>query len=176
MEAGGYASASFTTGRKFMTQSSKSFEALNPTRFKSSEYARNTFHASAHTGASKDDILNPPFWAHIASQVSRFDHIEVVEERGVWWADLLITSKIEKPGKPPTITVDILHFKKLEAYRNLDAEPATSPDENYEVKFRGPKKWSVIHKDTREILVEGLETAEEGQKWVTKFGAQEKAA
>ena len=154
----------------------KTFESLNPTRFKPGEYARNIFHASAQTGTSKEDILNPAYFAHVAVQVSRFDHIEVVEERGAWWAELLVTSKIEKPGKPPTITVDAIHFKNLKAHVNADAEPAESPDDSYEVKFRGPKKWSVIHKDTREILVEGLETVEEAKAWVSKYAIEKKAA
>jgi hypothetical protein len=154
----------------------KTFESLNATRFKTSEYARNTFHASAPTGTTKEDILNPAYFAHVAVQVSRFDHIEVVEERGAWWAQLLVTSKIEKPGKPPTITVDILHFKSLKAHVDADGQPAESPDDSYEVKFRGPKKWSVIHKDTREILVENLETSEEGKAWVSKFATEKKAA
>jgi hypothetical protein len=161
-----------------MTQPAKSrtFQSLNATRFKEGDYARQIFHASAQTGTTKEDLLNPAYFAHVASQVSRFDHIEVVEETGAWWAQLLVTSKSEKPGRPATITVDILHFKGLKAHLNADAELAESPDDAYEVKFRGPKKWTVIHKDTREIQVEGLDTAEEAKGWVERFGSEKKAA
>ena len=158
-----------------MTQPVKKPDPVLPTRFQLSEHARNTFHVRAESGSIKD-VLNSAYWANVASHVSKFDHIEVVEEKGAWWAELLVTSKMEKPNQSVMINVDLLHFKDLKIHKNPDAEQVANPDGDHEIKFRGPKKWSVIHKDTREILVEGLDTSDEAKAWVVKYGSEKKAA
>lgn len=93
-------------------------------------------------GTSFEDLLNPSYWANIASRLSAWDQITVRAEEGTFYAELIVTEVtqlsarvVAKPGSPFTVMV---------AEPGVDA----SVPAGHGVKWLGEhKKWGALRGD-----------------------------
>lgn len=136
-------------------------KALNRTQLKQASYARNEFHVTTGAGSTIDELLNPLVWAHVANQMKKFDLVEVVCEDGSYYAELLVTK-----AKGPEIALAILRHVNL-------AETDTSSADlgDYEVKFRGKAKWSIVRKNDKVVIKDGFDSKDAAAAELEKVAA-----
>lgn len=126
-------------------------------RMKLAEYERQDWVANIPFGVTVEDISNPGFWAHIATQMKPYDHIEARSEDGTWIAYLVVTGCDRAWAK---VAVD--RVLKL-----TTADVALTQAPQHEVTWKGPQyKFSVIRLSDSEMIKNGFLTKEEAQVWM----------
>lgn len=134
---------------------------LAPSGARPADGVRNVWAATAAFGVTKEDIENPIYWSHVCARFRPKDRIEVHSEDGSFYAEYMVTSCDRTWAK-----VVCLMFLELNKAAKLTDAQVQGIHENYEIKFRGPKKWSVIRKSDRATLHEGLHTEDDAKKWL----------
>jgi hypothetical protein len=134
----------------------------DPKRIQLSEHATRRFTVTVEQGTTLEDVLDPAFFAHFASQLGVYDEITVRTDDGVWFAKLLVCSC----GRTWAKTVPFLSLQLTSA--DVDMTKAEEYD-GFEVKHRGPAcKWSVIRKADNKVLVETLGSKAEANTWLAQ--------
>lgn len=136
---------------------------LRPHLLSEAQFGRKEYRVTLEQGTQYEDMFDPSFWAHVALKLKVDDLIQVKPADGSWWAELLVRSK----GR---VSVTVAELRKVDF---ADAKQSSGDEGQYEIKWRGPNaKWSAVHKVTKAIAVEGLETKEEVSAWLKKPQAQ----
>lgn len=125
-------------------------------RFKQAEIIRTIYTATPEIGTSPEEMLVPSYWAHVARSLIPGDRIETHAADGDWFAEFYVQSASATEAR--VFPLRIVHF-------NASAAPAITSDE-FEVKFRGRAKWSVLRKSDRIVMVDGLDTEGAALEWL----------
>jgi len=141
---------------------------LNPTKMKPAEYHRTTYQAIVPPDVVKDDLMKPEFWSHVAATLKTGDRIDILCQDGSYFAEPLVCNADRTWAK-----VYMLSYHDLTKVTLDISEDILN---NYEVRFRGPKAWSVIRKDDNSVLQEGLHSEEDGHLWLKLHLKQRVAA
>lgn len=139
-----------------ITATKKVVPALNITRVQNSEFARTVHVATVPDGTTPDDCLNPAFWAHVAAQMRPYDKIEVREEEGKWYGELLVMRAGTGFAK-----VQKLFFVELAPVEEKPLEI-----DGYEIKFNPHKKFRVIRMADKVVVSEGHPTRAVAMQWL----------
>lgn len=132
--------------------------ALNSSRFKQAEYERNIWVVTPEAETPLEALLNPAFWAHVASSFKPWDHIEVRAEDGSYWAELLVQDASRNWAK-----VAVLRQVQL----NGEA-PRAEESDGHIVEWSGPHtKWRVVRKADKAILKDSMSKAD-ANKWLAE--------
>lgn len=138
---------------------------LSANSFKLAEYARSSFVATIPANITQEDILEPSFWAHVASsmqtQLRPTDRIECVWEDFSQYAEILVI----RPTKV-SATVAMLWSVDLRA-GNADIDMGAELA-NYLIRFAGPTVgYRVIYKPDNSVLKDqGLATESMAKQWL----------
>ena len=128
-----------------------------PTKLQQLDHSVVVYHHTPEFETSRDDLAKPDYWTHVAAQLRPGHRIEVMAPDGAYWAMLLVRSASRLEA-----VVQELQFVKLGK-----AEAAATPDQAYEVKWRGPSaKFSVIRISDGEIIREQIESKEAATQWL----------
>ena len=135
---------------------------LNGNRMSVAEYARTTWAVTAQPDTTREDLLKPDYWAHVASKFNSLDRLEVRSDDGAFFAEYLI------------LTCERTYAKVKElSWFDLKGEEVALPDESleeFEYKFRGPhSKHSVVRKSDSKVMVEKLQSKDEALRWITNY-------
>lgn len=135
---------------------------IRPALIKHMELSCPMYDVQAEAGTKYEEVLNPSYWAHFALKARVHDILNVRTDDLAWRAILTVTSVGEKWVKV---------FPML--YCDMRKETMSAPlmDSLYEVKLRGPKRWSIIRKEDREIMKEDIGTEKEAWQEVKKIDA-----
>lgn len=134
----------------------KRVTALTPGRFKPAESAFRTYFVLVEGATTRETVLHPSFWAHVASKLRVLDRIEVMDDHSTWIMSLLVRSV----GRQEVLVTE-LWSKEL-----VPASAAVIPSE-FEVRHRGNNyKWSVIRLADKAVLKEFCQTREEAETWL----------
>lgn len=118
------------------------------------EFARTVWTVKPEPGVTLEQLLQPESWAHVSKFLKPGSRVEVYPADGEWYAELYVRSSGDTEAK----------LVVLQHYVFSAAKPA---DGDVEVKHRGEtKKWSVVRKSDKAVLVEGLETRGLAEDWV----------
>lgn len=120
-------------------------------RIKRAEGAFTFYSIRPYPGTSREDLLAPDYWKHVAHSFQPDDEIRVVPEDQAWRAHLYVTH-----AQHGEMFVQILSFFDL-----APMDPEKMQTEDYEVKFRGIKKWSVVRKKDNHIIKEDIPRRED---------------
>lgn len=123
---------------------------VSAARFSLFEQVNQSWRVTAEVGTTLEEIQKPDYWSFIAASLRPWDMIGVAAEDGTWYADVMVVrcSRV-------AAVVDV------KFHRDYSETPAKDI-EGYKIQHRGPhKKWSVVKTDTKQVLVEGLETEAE---------------
>ena len=133
---------------------------LNPQRMGLAEQLRQDWVVNAEEGTVIEDVLEPGYWSHMASQMQPYDHVEVRLETGEWILELIVTSV----GRNWAMT----HVKaKHDMAPSAESMP---PASKYKVKWRGVQhKHCVVRVSDNEILQAGCSTAKEASEWMANY-------
>ena len=119
------------------------------------EFARTVWVVKPEPGVTLEQLLQPESWAHVAKSLKPGDLIDVLSADNEWYAELFVRSADSNEVKVAVLK----HYTFGDAKAVVDGE--------VEVKHRGEaKKWSVLRKSDRAVLVEGLETRGAAEDWV----------
>jgi hypothetical protein len=127
---------------------------LTPRRFKSSDSIRNQWHAEPEFGTPADALLDPAYWAHVSSQMRRGDIVCALSEDNSYFCELLVIDAGKLFAK-----VIQLRCVKITSAQMLNVDV---PD-GYEIKFRGPRKWSVLR--NKDVLKDDMEKTQ-AEAWL----------
>jgi hypothetical protein len=137
---------------------------LAPRNFASSEVVRNQWHALPEYETPPEALLNPAYWAHVSAKMRRGDIVYALSQENSWFMELLVLDV----GKL---------FAKVCQLRLVNIEPAqmlnVAVPEGFSIKFRGPKKWSVLR--GLDVLKEDMSKAE-AETWMSDHIKGAKAA
>lgn len=125
---------------------------ISPTKFANAEYKHSTYAVYPEEGSKFEDLLNPDCWVHVAGNLKVMDRIEVYPADLSYYAELIVLA----PGRT---------FAKVGLLFKTDLA-TVAPEEDtgeYELKLRGPKKWSAVHKGNKTVLFEGFDRREDAQ-------------
>lgn len=131
-------------------------------RFRGMEFMRNSHLCTVFADTTPQDLCEPPYWAHVSTQVKSRDRIEAWADDGTWMAEYVVLEAGRNWAKLHLLAVH--HFTTADQAMTLADQ--TSP---YEITHKGPHgKWSVIRKSDRELMSDGHETAGGAASWVTE--------
>ncbi|MDP3553064.1 hypothetical protein [Methylocystis sp.] len=140
--------------------------ALLQRRFALAEYTRAVYFATVEQHITLENVLQPGFWQHVASQLKPYDEIIVANDDCSWRAQLLVA--------------DVWHqgCRVVELSRvDMTAEDEGGNDvaDDLRVKWRGPvHRWCVVRTDGV-IMRGGLENKNTALENLAAI-AQERAA
>lgn len=127
---------------------------LAPRDFKPANSMRNQWDVEAEFGVPPEALLDPSYWAHVSAQLRRKDIIYVLSKDNTYWSELLVIDA----GKL---------FARVVQLRCVKIEPAqmlnVQVPEGFEIKFRGPKKWSVLR--GKDVLKDDMDKAQ-AENWL----------
>lgn len=135
---------------------------LTPGRLKNAEYQRIIYAVTPEMGTTFEEIKQPEFWAHVASQFKPHDRIEVTSEDGEWFAELIVVATSKLWAK-----VTVLRFIELNAVA-ADRVTIDKPDEfsDFEFVWKGNTlKMCVVRKSDNEVIHDGEPNKEAAMAW-----------
>jgi len=131
------------------------------------EYVRTQYAAKIPDGVTFEDILNPTYWAHHARDIRPTDEIRAVAEDRTWIAYLIVVDCARTWVKVQALS----HHSLIQSQASADDLKAFM--DGYDLKFRGPLKWSVIRKADGSVLQEGIENKDTATAWLDKFAREQ---
>ena len=119
------------------------------------ETARNVWIFRPTEDITKEDMLRPAFWTHVARQMRVNDRIEVLSQDASWYAELIV-----RAVGPLEVATGLL------AFTQFDAIAAPSEDE-YLVAWKGPTaKWRITRVSDKQTLREGFASEALAKAWL----------
>lgn len=129
---------------------------LLPHQLELAEQARNVWHVNLSNDAPMlpDDFLKAECYAHVAKQLNKGDHLQVLAEDGEWYAEFVIRS-IEGSS----VQVGEILYKEF--------EPIGLIADDYDIEWAGQReKARVIRKSDRRVMISGLPSKEAAAGWL----------
>ncbi len=136
--------------------------ALKDARMRASEFWRTTWCINPELGVTKEDMLKPEYWAHVASKLKPWDLIEARAEDGSYFAVLVVLD-----GAKTWAKVDEILYKEFKD----NAGPAdVNVDDKYTIQYKGPHaKWRVTRKSDNNIMREELVSKAAAMAWLSEY-------
>lgn len=134
---------------------------VDPQRMQNAEYLRRDWVCTAEEGTTVDDLLDPGYWSHVATQLTMYDRIEVRIDSGEYLLELLV-----KEAGRNWAQVALLHHHDL-AGKVTTGEAVTA---DFDAVFKGPlRKWCAIRKSDSVALHEKMETKAQALEWISGY-------
>lgn len=124
-----------------------------------SEFKRQDWICDADYGHTIEDALKPEYWAHVASQLRPWDHIELRAEDGSWMAEFMVLFCERTYAK--------VHLKQK--YMLTTQDVSLTQAAAFDIAWSGPaKKFRVIRKSDKAVLKDGFATQTDASVWVSQ--------
>jgi hypothetical protein len=132
---------------------------LRPANMNLAEQWRQDWIITVPDGETITDVLNPGYWAHacIEKPMQQFDRIEARAENGEWVADLIVVAV----GRN-WVTTHMINKHDLA----IGGDKAPQSKSDFEVVFKGPRKFCVKRLSDDAIVQEGIGSKLEALSWV----------
>jgi hypothetical protein len=133
---------------------------LNPQRMSLAEQVRQDWVVNAEQGTTVADVLDPQYWAHMASQLQAWDRVDVRLETGEWLLELLVINTGRNWAQ-----VHLLKRHDLE--QRSETMPAA---QKHKIEWKGPQhKWCVIRLSDSEMIQRELASKDAAGQWLTTY-------
>lgn len=137
----------------------KDKEMIRPKDFGLAQHEYQQFHATIHPHRNTEELLTEPsYWAHVAGKMQMGCEIRCLAEDFSWRATLVCTF-----AQGTVVRLKLIDFTPLD-HVEVDVQ-----NDDYEVKLRGMRKWSIVKKDTGEVVQEDIATKAEAIKSLQDF-------
>ena len=148
------------------TQAKKELKTLAPLRpshcdFGAYQHKVNQFSVVVPGNLKKDDLENHELWVNQARLFSMGCEVRALADDMSFVAYCICTY-----AQGSTAKLKVISFDKLD---EVDADALTDATQDYEVKLRGPKKWSIVQKSTGAIIKEDIPTQLEAMKELSDY-------
>lgn len=141
--------------RVFVPPKRETFYRLLRGQLHTSETAHNTWTAKPEAGVTREQMLRPAFWAHVARDLRVGDHIEVLSGDTSWFLELIVRAcdGIE------VVVGELRHV-------SFAAIASRNPDD-YEIAYKGPvAKHRITRRVDNVVIKEGIATKAEAEAWL----------
>jgi hypothetical protein len=147
---------------------------IDPTRFQLAEQARQIHFHTATDGTTAEDLLEPTYWALVAHKLRPFDRIEVVNDTGDFFVELLVLAV--RPHESATVR----GLRGIEINKDMVGAPNQSAPNTTGIFSRHKGlhlKWCAVRMsgDTEKVLRDKFETQDECHQWIAGHVAQQQA-
>lgn len=133
---------------------------LQPARMALREQLRQDWVVNAEAGTTIEDVLEPQFWAHMATQLEPYARVEVLLETGEWMLELMVVSIGRNWAK-----VQVLHHYELE--KRAETLPAA---QKHRIEWKGPQlKHVVIRNSDNAAIQDGFAKKVEAEAWLAQY-------
>lgn len=122
---------------------------LRPAEFGLIEHKARRFNAEVSGKFTAKELEDPALWVNCAQKLQMGAEIRCIADDMSFVAYGICTF-----AQGSTAKIKIIAMHKLDAVDHIDTGPAG----DFEVKFRGPKKWSIINNKTGEVVKEDIAT------------------
>lgn len=135
----------------------KSARILNPHNMGLAEARRRDWVVDAEEGTTEEEVLDPQYWAHMASQLQPMDRIDVRAETGDWLLELIVINRGRNWAQ--------VHLAaKHDLAPRAEIMPAAV---KHEIKWKGTgKKFCVIRLADSAVVQEGFEDRLVAAQWL----------
>lgn len=135
---------------------------LTPSNCQVLEFQNTTRVATIPEGTPYEKVLTSEYWSLVMGsqfKLNQWDTIQVREESGEYFAWLLVRAINNN-----IVSLEELTYKPLKKAVSEHYETG-----NYIVEFKGPvRKWEVINKMTKEVIMSGLQGKDNALKWAAE--------
>ena len=132
-----------------------------PIRMRLAEVERQEWVCNCEFGTTIDDIQQPGYWAHMASKLKPYDHIEARVDDSTWLAHLLVLEAGRNWAR-----VIVLNSWRLDS---ADISQTIAAEE-HKVMWKGPQyKFSVIRVRDSALLSKEHRTREQADDWLRNY-------
>lgn len=138
---------------------------IHSDRFKVADFTIGDFDAKVEMGTTKEDLLNPAFWSHVAENMTPWSRITVRAEDGTFYAQLLVLDCGRGHAK-----MRLLNWWDLTTADVAATQSATMNLDDFSIEWKGAtKKAVVIRKADQVVLQEGLPSKGAAEVWLKNF-------
>jgi hypothetical protein len=135
---------------------------LKESNFQSNEFWFPTWAANAELGTTKEDLLKPAFWAHVAPKLRPGAIVLVRAEDNSFFAQLFVVDSGRTWAK-----MHILLFVEMDAVASPEIP---SGDGEFTVKWAGPQaKFRVTRVSDKAVMKDGFPNKNEADKWIIDY-------
>lgn len=126
------------------------------------DYECTRYVAKVAPGVKFEDVIKPDFWAHVSERLRAWDELHVRCKDGTWMAHLVVLdasrqwARVHVLSGPHNFTNSDVSMSQAEKIAQAD----------FDVKFRGPRKWSVVRKSDNAVLHEDESTEPGAKAWL----------
>lgn len=118
-------------------------------------------------GTSREDILAPIFWSHVARRMKPMSEIRALPKDGAWYGIYLVLYADNISAR-----VVELEFYQLEVL----SEPEVDTDPYFVKWISPPVKWGVIRRVDKSVAKDGFATKSQAEAWKHQNFSSSKAA
>lgn len=130
---------------------------IHPSRFKPADGVRNVWVVVPEEGVPYASLLDGSYWSHISEKLRPMDRIEVLPEDGSYFAELIVRGSGRQYA-------NVVELRKVQ----LDTVAVTSPDNKYEVAWRGPHhKFCVVRTADKTSMQTGFDNKDAALSWLS---------
>lgn len=141
--------------RQFKAPKREAFYRILRGELQSAETAHNCWTAKPQASVTREHMLRPAFWAHVAKSLCVGDRIEVLSGDASWFLELIVRAC-------DGIEVVMGELR----YVAFDAIAQRNPDE-YEIAYKGPTvKFRITRKLDNVVVKEGLQSKLAAEAWL----------
>src|SRR3990167_6885087 len=112
--------------------------------------------ATPPVGTTREDMLNPIFWSHVARKLKSLTEIRAMPKDGLWYGVYLVLYADQQQAK-----LKELSFHSLEVLE----EPGTAADP-YTVEWISPPvRYGIRRKADKHVMKDGFQTKDQAIAW-----------
>lgn len=134
-------------------------------RFRVADSTLGRFDAKVEAGTTKDDILRPEYWSHVAELMTPWSEITVRTDDGTWYAKLLVLdcgrgwAKMQLLNMWSLTTVDVAQSQ---------SSPGTADD--YDIIWKGGTRKHIVQRKSDQVVIhEGEHRKDSASAWLKEF-------
>lgn len=143
--------------RAFVMPKRPAFPRILDGQLPASEFARNVWIAKPEPHVTKNDMLRPVFWSHVAKKLRVGDRIEALSSDTTWFAELIVRAV----AGLEVIVGELRHIQ----FDSIGTRNAA----DYEVKWVSPTiGFRVTRLDDKAVVKEGLKSKEAVAAWMAE--------
>lgn len=139
-------------------------DTLAPGCMKEAEYQHKCWDVQIPFGVNPDSLLAPPFWSLYAARLTSMDKIEARAQDKSWYGEYIVVDCARTWAR----VIPILGPVNLAAVKDVDDAKLSEELEKYDLKFRGPRLWSVVRKADSTIMTEDHAQRPNAEEWLKK--------
>lgn len=129
---------------------------LNSQDMQLTEGQQSMYTATPPAGTTREDVLDPSFWTHVATRVRPMTEVTVIPKDGAWYGKYFV-----RYADRTSARVAELMYQKLEVVTAADID-----NDMFGVDFTTGQQFFVFRKADKTVLQESFQNKEDAVQWM----------